>query len=304
MNIHIQQLRYFLELAKQLNFTKAAINLYIAQPALSQQIADLEKQLGVTLFERTSRSVSLTPAGEILQKAAPELLQRMDTIHQQLLSAQAGLRGNLKVGYISSFQTGLPKILKNYQAFYPDVAVELFCGTIQEMRTSIKNLDADIVFGLLHKEMPFEGSGLARKGLWQEDLHLVLRKDHPFAQSGGQDYSLLREDTLCLLADETVPEFQRLVHGICDEIGLSFRKVITHKDWGPILIQIDNGTAVSVFSTRDSNLFCAYQKDLISFPIKQDCLNFSAIWNPKSTNTALPLFLDVLDTSYSNVTTE
>ena len=256
------------------------------------------------MFERTSRSVSLTPAGEILQKAAPDLLKRMGTIHQQLLSAQAGLRGNLKIGYISAFQTELPKVLKNYQTIYPDVAVELFCGTIQEMRTSIKNLDADIVFGLLHKEMSFEGSGLARKDLWQEDLRLVLRKDHPFARSGGQNYSLLREDTLCLLADETIPEFQRLVHGICDDIGLSFRKVTTHKDWGPILIQIENSAAVSVFSTRDSNFFCSYQKDLVSFPIKQDALSFSAIWNPKSTNTALPLFLDVLDSCHNSVATE
>lgn len=304
MNIHIQQLRYFLELAKQLNFTKAAMNLYIAQPALSQQIADMEKQLGVTLFERTSRSVSLTPAGEILQKAAPSLLAKMDTIHHQLLSAQAGLRGNLKIGYTSSFQTGLPNVLKNHQTFYPDVAVELFCGTIRDMQTAILNQDADVVFSLLHEEMLFNRSGLSHKKLWQEGLHLIMRKDHPFALSGGKDYSLLQDVGICILDDETVPELSRLVHSIFDEIGISSRNVTTNKAWGPILIQLLNNMAVSVFSTHDCDQFCSYHKELVSFPIKQDCLNFCIIWNPKSTNAALPLFLDVVETSHNNVETE
>jgi len=301
MDIHLQQLRYFQELAKQLNFTRAAMNLYIAQPALSQQIADMEKQLGVTLFERTSRSVSLTPAGEILQKAAPDLLNKIESINQQLLSAQAGLRGNLKIGYQSSFQSGLPRILQNYQAFYPDVAVDLFCGTTKELHNAIRNQDADIVLTLLHDEMLFDHIDLGQKDLWQEDLHLVLRKDHPFALSGGQDYSLLRDDTFCLLDDEAVPDYQRLIYNCCTEIGLSIAKITTCKSWGPILVQVETGMAVSIFSTTNANYFCTYHKDLTFFPIKRNCLNYCALWNPKSKNAALPLFLDVMDTSISNI---
>lgn len=73
MNVNTQQMRYFMELARCLNFTRAAANLYVAQPTLSQQIAELEAQLGVTLFIRNSRSVALTPAGEILYKSYPNL---------------------------------------------------------------------------------------------------------------------------------------------------------------------------------------------------------------------------------------
>lgn len=302
MDIHLQQLRYFMELAKQLNFTKAAMNLYIAQPALSQQIADMEKQLGVTLFERTSRSVSLTPAGEILQKAAPDLLTKMDSIHQRLLSAQAGLLGNLKIGYLSAFQSGLPRVLQNYQAFYPDVALDLFCGNIREMRTAIRNQDADIVLTVLPTDMTAELSDLAHYDLWQEDLCLLMRKDHPFALSGGQDYSLLQEDTFCLLDDEVVPDYPRLVSYTCNELGLSISKITTCKSWSPILIQVETGMAVSIFSATNSNHFCTYQTDLISFPIKRNCLNYCAVWNPQSKNAALPLFLDVLESSFSNIT--
>lgn len=295
MDIHLQQLRHFMELARCLNFTKAAMNLYIAQPALSQQIAELEKQLGVTLFERSSRSVSLTPAGEILQKACPEILNRMNSIQQQLLAAQAGLRGSLKIGYLSAFQAVLPKLVGKYRQMYPDVALDLFLGSIKESQTALRSQDADVTFTVLHPEMAFEDKDFSRRPLWQEGLHLVMRKDHPFALSGGRDYSLLRNDTFSLLDDDAVPGFQNLVRKICGEIGIPLTNVTTCNSWGPICIQIETGMAVSIFSTHDSELYCTYQPDLVSFPIQDNCLNFCAVWNPKSKNAALPLFLDVLD---------
>lgn len=295
MDIHTQQLRHFMELAKCLNFTRAAMNLYIAQPALSQQIADLEKQLGVTLFERTSRSVSLTPAGEILQKACPEILNRINSVQQQLLSAQAGLRGNLKIGYLSAFQSVLPKLVQKYRDLYPDVAVELFLGNIKETQTALRSQDADIIFTAIHPEMVPEDSTVIRQTLWQEGMCLVLRSDHPFALSGGQDYALLRDSVFSLLDDETVPGFQRLVQKLCSEAGIPLNHVTTCKTWGPIGIQMETGMAVSIFSTHDSEQFCAYHKDLVRFPIRDNCLSFCAVWNPHSKNAALPLFLDVME---------
>lgn len=295
MDIHTQQLRHFMELAKCLNFTRAAMNLYIAQPALSQQIADLEKQLGVTLFERTSRSVTLTPAGEILQKACPEILNRINSVQQQLLSAQAGLRGSLKIGYLSAFQSTLPKLVQKYRDLYPDVAVELFLGSIKETRTALRSQDADIIFTAVHPEMREEDNTLTRRTLWQEGMCLVMRRDHPFALSGGRDYALLHDSVFSLLDDETVPGFQRLVQNICAETGIPLNHVTTSKSWGPIGIQMETGMAVSIFSTHDSEQFCAYHKELVSFPIRDNCLTFCSVWNPKSKNAALPLFLDILD---------
>jgi len=295
MDIHTHQLRYFLELAKCLNFTKAAMNLYIAQPALSQQIADLEKQLGVTLFERTSRSVSLTAAGALLQKAAPDILSRLESVHQQLRSAQAGLRGNLKIGYLSSFQSGLSGLMGKYRESYPDVAVELFCGSIREMQTAILSQNADIVFSVLHQDMLDEIGRLSKKDLWQEGMCLVMRKNHPFALSGGQDYSLLQNTRFILMDDSFVPEFRNMVHRICAERSIPISEITTSKSGGPIVIQLETGMDASFFSTRDSNNICAYHSDLVSFPVAENCLSFCAVWDPKSKNPALPLFLDTLD---------
>lgn len=297
MDIHTQQLRHFMELSKCLNFTKAAMNLYIAQPALSQQIAELEKQLGVTLFVRTSRSVSLTPAGEVLKEACPEILNKINGVRKQLLSAQAGLLGNLTIGYLSSFQAALPTIVQNYREFYPDVEVNLALGTAKELQDALRNQEVDIIFTTILPDSAIEDTLFTQRTIWQEGLSLVLRKDHPFVLSGGQDYSLLRSDNFCLLDDENIPGFRHLVHSVCQDIGLPIANETTSTAWSPIAIQIEAGMAVSILPSRSFDLICSYQNQLVAIPIRENCMTYDAVWNPNSKNAALPLFLDALEST-------
>ena len=92
-----------MELAKCLNFTRAAANLYVAQPTLSQQIAELETQLGVPLFTRNSRTVTLTPAGKILYDSIPDLSARITQIQQHMRLTAAGFSGSLNLGFLGNF---------------------------------------------------------------------------------------------------------------------------------------------------------------------------------------------------------
>lgn len=295
MDIHTQQLRHFMELAKCLNFTKAAMNLYIAQPALSQQIADLEKQLGVTLFERTSRSVTLTPAGEILMERCPDILNKISDIHQQLLSAQAGLRGNLKLGYTESFQTMLPDIVQKYRGLYPDVAVELFTGYTKNLRIALRNQNADVIFAIVDEKVLQESNASAHRLIWKEGLSLIVRKDHPFVTSGGQDYSLLRDMPFCMLDEDISPEVRRAALKVCGEIGIPSSNPITCKTSGPIFIQAESGMVFSIVPSSLAELACTRHPNLAIFPISEDSLFHCALWNPDSRNAVLPLFLDVLE---------
>ena len=302
MDIHTQQLRHFMELAKCRNYTKAAMNLYIAQPALSQQIAELEKQLGVTLFERTSRSVSLTPAGEILKEACPEILNKINSVQQQLLSAQAGLRGNLTIGFLSAFQSVLPGIVKKYRECYPDVEVNLVFGTPREIQDALRSQNADIIFTLAHDGL--ESNGVNQRIFWREPLSLLVRKDHPFALSGGWDYSLLRDDTLCIIDDETVPGFRNLVQSVCVDAGLPITKATTSSTWESIAVQVETGMAVSIFSAGHADAICSNYPNQVAIPIREDCMIYCAKWNPDSKNAVIPLFLDVLDSTLDNAAEE
>lgn len=295
MDIHTRQLRYFMELAKCLNFTKAAMNLYIAQPALSQQIADLEKQLGVTLFERNSRSVALTPAGKILQGACPEIFSKLESVRQQVLWAQAGLRGSIKIGYLDAFQPILPGIMQEFRQLYPDIALEFYHGTLKELKTAAETRDLDIAFAWVNISNLPATNPPAYTILWQEDLCVAVRKDHPFVLSGGTDYSLLEKETFFFIDEDTSPGYQAIAHEAALEAGISVRNKAISKQFASIVMQVEAGMGVSILPAKTASFTFSPTDNIVFIPIKKACMDFGFVWFEDSKNAALPLFLEVLE---------
>lgn len=284
-----------MELAKCLNFTKAAMNLYIAQPALSQQIADLEKQLGVTLFERNSRSVILTPAGKILQSACPEILNKLENVKQQALWAQAGLRGSIKIGYLYLFQPLLPMIVQEFRKLYPDIALEFYNGNLMELENAQKNRDVDIAFAWVNAyDMP-EINPPAYSVLWQEDLCLAVHKEHPFVASGSTDFRLLENDT-CILIDESAsPGFKYMARKAAAEAGFSIKKETACKEFTSIIVQIESEMGYSILPSGIQSFNTCAMSNIVFIPIKKECMDFGAVWYNDSKNAVISLFLDLLE---------
>lgn len=301
MDIHTRQLRYFLELARCLNFTKAATNLYIAQPALSQQIAELEKQLGATLFVRNSRSVELTAAGKILQSACPEILLKLESVQQQILCAQAGLRGSLKIGYLYVFQPLLPAIIQEFRRLYPDIALEFYNGNLKELQMALENRDIDIAFSWINcQEIP-EGSLASYNILWKENLCLVAHKDHPFVTTGCQDFSMLESENFILIDDSATPGYQFMARKASSVAGFFIKHRTCAKDFPSILVQIQAGIGVSILPGNTQDFPLNSSSNLVFTTISRKCMDFGAIWFSDSANPVLPLFLDLLDNSADQV---
>src|SRR4051812_37728862 len=125
--IDLRQLRYFVSVAEELLFGRAAKKLNISQPPLSQQIKALENHLGVTLFHRTQRKVELTAAGAYLLPEAQRILQEMARVAGQTQRTEAGLSGYLRIGvnFSAPLHPFTPKLLEKFHKLYPDVHVEL-----------------------------------------------------------------------------------------------------------------------------------------------------------------------------------
>src|ERR1700761_9673160 len=125
--MELRHLRYFVAVAEELHFTRAAERLHIAQPPLSQQIRALEAELGVQLFERTRRSVALTDAGRALLERARELLAATQALPAQLQRIARGEAGQLRIGFSSTLP--LPRLLRtliaDWRRSHPDVALGL-----------------------------------------------------------------------------------------------------------------------------------------------------------------------------------
>lgn len=126
MNLELRQLRYFVTVAEELHFGRAAVRLHMTQPPLSQTIQALEAGLGTALFERTNRSVALTPAGLALLPEARRLLQHAEGLPALVRRAAAGETGRLALAFVSTADYSvLPSLLRQFREAYPQVDIEL-----------------------------------------------------------------------------------------------------------------------------------------------------------------------------------
>ena len=179
----LRRLRYFVAVAEQRHFGRAAERLFIAQPALSQQIKALEAELGVVLFTRSTRRVELTPAGTRLHQRAGEILHLMDAAVEEVRRVHAGEEGVIRLGFIGSATYELmPALSRSLQADLPVLQVELK-GELLSPEVEAALLERRIDLGVLR---PFDvPDGIQVRTLRSEPLVAAVPVDHPAAAEGA-----------------------------------------------------------------------------------------------------------------------
>jgi DNA-binding transcriptional LysR family regulator len=195
--IELRHLRYFLAVADTLHFGRAAKKLGMAQPPLSQQIRRLEEMLGTPLFERTTRGVTLTPAGALLRERAAATLARLAEDLEQTRRIARGEEGRLVIGFSGSVMfTELPGAIQQYRRTYPGVEVQLReMWTAEQLRALA---DGSIDVGLLR-----DGGrhpDLTITPLLREAFHAVLPSDHPLRRQRTLDPASLEGEPFVLFA--------------------------------------------------------------------------------------------------------
>ncbi|KPV45102.1 LysR family transcriptional regulator [Alicyclobacillus ferrooxydans] len=187
----LRHLEYFVAVAEELNFAKAALRLQMTQPPLSQQILQLERELGVQLFFRTKRKVELTAAGAVFLVEARAILKRVDHAADLARRADSGEIGELSIGFVGSATYDvLPVVVREYQRRYPGVHLSLTEMSTPLQVESLARGDIDI--GVLR---PPVSSGLEALTVQSARCVLAIPQGHPLAQS----------DTISLHDTATVP---------------------------------------------------------------------------------------------------
>ncbi len=178
----LRQLRYFLAVAEELNFTRAAARLHIAQSPLSQQIKALEQDLGVTLFLRTKRRVEITEAGRVLVGEARSIARRVDEARHLTLRAHQGLLGRVTIGFTSSaIYDVLPHLLARFRQTHPEVVIALREGVLSlDQLRAIEEGEQDL--GLLRP--PIRNPGIDHVVVRRERMLAVLPAGHVLARLG------------------------------------------------------------------------------------------------------------------------
>lgn len=154
-----RQIRYFLMVEDQCNFTKAAELLHVTQPTLSQQIAELEDQLGVKLFYREKKRISLTPAGKVFAEEAHKINDQYDQCLLRMATFSKGREGTITIGVLEPFEnTFLPELIKSFRKNYPNIKILWRQYQFEQLNESLLKGKSDINFTIMPKNVKIQGT--------------------------------------------------------------------------------------------------------------------------------------------------
>ncbi|MDN3026510.1 LysR family transcriptional regulator [Streptomyces sp. S.PB5] len=203
-DVHLRDLRYFLTVAEELHFTRAAERLYVSQPALSKQVRALERQLGVELFRRDRHGVTLTAAGEALLPHARRLLESWAEGAAALEAARSAQRSTLVVGMSTSPGRGglLPAIRSRFTAAHPDAVLRVRQVSWEDPTAGLADGDADVAFCWL----PLPDAGRYAWTVVAEEPRLIaLPEAHPLAARAELDFADLTDEPFLALPESAGP---------------------------------------------------------------------------------------------------
>jgi DNA-binding transcriptional LysR family regulator len=242
----LRQLRYFLALAEELHFGRAAERLYIAQPPLSRQIKNLEEELDVKLFNRTKRVVQLTSYGKYLKNEAVKLFQHVELIKNHIRLLNEGQVGQIKIGYVgSAMHSVLPEVLTQIQRKLP--------GTHTSM-TELMNLDqivglktGSLDIGFIRTPMTIDGLCIQR--VFSETLSVILPLSHPLAGAEEVRPAHLAKEPFIGFCRECAPGLFDSIIGLCNRDGFSPRIVHESSQINSVVRLVESGLGYSIVPT-------------------------------------------------------
>jgi DNA-binding transcriptional LysR family regulator len=214
--VEVRQLRYFVAVAEELHFGRAAERLHVAQPAVSQQVGRLERELGVRLLERTSRRVALTGDGRRLLDEARAALSAVDRVRAVAADLSAGRAAVMRVGTTPGVGPRLSRAAAKLRADVPDLTLTLVDGAVATHTAALRAGDLDIAL--------VRGAGTARDlqaiQVWREPLQVMLPAAHPAAAGDALPITALADLTLRLPDGGSDPALHDALRAACDAAGI------------------------------------------------------------------------------------
>lgn len=289
----IRQLRYFIAVAEHLNFTEAAKKLYVAQPAVSQQIAYLEKKIGVKLFHRNKHSVELTNAGSVFLKDAREIVERFASSIEHARQAEAGMVGTINIGLLSvSVRDFLPLVVRLFRSKYPQVKINFSFDNIGQLNHKLLSGEIDIAFTLSHGLHNL--GGITYQALWPQPYSIILPEDHSLADQSDLSIAQLAQEPFVMLEREESPQGYDYVLSLCAKHGFSPRIVSQASRTDAVLMIVDAGIGISILS-HHLMLYASPSLRFIDIQDEEHQVDVVASWKTANENPSVPLFIEEVE---------
>ncbi len=291
--IELRHYRYFLALAKELNFRKASERLYISQPGLSRQIKQMEEILGVTLFHRTKRNVELSTAGVFLEEELQSLFNHLDYIQRQLKYIDRGHAGEIRIGFLgSAMQRIIPDLLVALKNTYPEIHTSLEeMANHQQVEAMLQDrLDMGFV------RLPSVPEVLVQKNLHTDTFCLVVPKSHWLNRENFRSIRQVSDEQFILFTSDYSPHYFETIRSIFKDAG--FEPHISHKTVHAQtifkLVEQELGIAIIPHSLQHG---FDLKIKVLSIPNIGQTSTLSAIWNRNNHNPCLSKMVEIINST-------
>jgi DNA-binding transcriptional LysR family regulator len=285
----LRQIRYFLVLANELNFTRAAGRLHISQPPLTRQIQQLEASMGVVLFERTTRGVALTQAGAVFLEEARKIVALTDQATNKTRLAHQGQLGRLDIGVFgSAILNVIPTLLIELRKTHPDIVISLQNTTKIQQVEAVREKRLDIGFNRVFPEV----EDLVVETVMMESLYVAMHKDHELVRRRTLAVKDLNNQPLILFPNNVRPTFADNVVALLRDEGLTPNVVHEVEDVMTCIALVSAGLGMAVVPESAVNLQLPGVRyhPLRSAEAKVD---LSCVYRADNASPALMVFLDI-----------
>lgn len=288
--MELRHLFYFITLAEELHFGRAAERLFISQPPLSRQIKELETELGVLLFERNNKRVVLTEAGRYFLSESTILLQQLEKAKIKTRQIHESVAGTFRLGYISSTpRSVLAAVLKTAKEQYPFLRVNLFEAATQRQLAALENgtLDLGVV------RAPVLSASLEKQSLLKE--HFCMAKPKGVRMAADR----IAEQSFVSFNQEYAPDYhQQFIH-CCHQLGFEPKVIHECNNMPSILELVSSGIGVAIVPQSTRQLSGSLDLDFVPLQVSVTTETVLA-FDPGSRQPALPVFVRLLKKAYKD----
>ncbi|MFZ0596976.1 MAG: LysR substrate-binding domain-containing protein [Flavobacterium sp.] len=240
--MELRHLKYFLAVAEELNFTKAAEKLYISQPPLSRQIIELENEIQAKLFIRNNKKVELTEAGKYLEKEVRELFQHLERISIKTRKIAQNVSGDFRIAYISSiYSSVISDLIKHLKVEFPYVNFKLFEVSTTKQIAALEQ--GKIELGIIRSPVK---SPKIKAQLWFEDGFSVVYHKDKIQIKSEEDIPNLKNETFVFFNKDYAPHYHEVLLQICAFYGFEPKVVHESNNINSIVQLVKNGLGISI----------------------------------------------------------
>lgn len=289
--MELRQLKYFVAVAEELHFGRAAERCHIAQPPLSQQIKRLEEELGVTLLERTSRKVSLTPEGAEFLERARDIFGRIDEAVDRIQSMARGEEGCLRVGFIGpAALSPLPQAIRQFRERNPLIKLDFSAKSTSEQLPMLRNDRLDVVFVRLFGH---DVDGLEQMTFLREPYVLALPEGHPLGGQERVDIRQLQDVPMVFNQRIAQPALYRSLMGSFHKAGFTPNIVQEVNTEQSTVALVATGLGVALVPASSS---LDQRAGVVFRPLDGDLPNWeiTALWKARKETTLLKRFIGTI----------